>query len=555
MKLKWLVAVITLPLAVGYSGSSVALDEEQVTEQLETYKRQLDRLERRAARNKRANRSQETALERLAKRFRINGFFSTGLAQSDDELQFGSVTRISDDLNLQADSIVGIQMGFELSDTVDITTQLTSRLGDQQEVKAEWAYISWQLKPDLMFRAGRLRLPFYLNSEFIDVGFAYPWVRPPAEVYEVPLQNYEGVDFLYDFELGNWSARSQFFFGRPTEDDETFNLRFLLDDSYGVVLELSQGPWLLRSSYSRGSLTFEETDSTGETIKAANAAIQADPFNLPPILADGDDADYTAFGLRYDDGSWLAIAEIVRLRFYEGLTSGTDAHYLTVGKRFGKFMPYTSWQRTMPRSASRDRLGAAIDKVELEKAEIESDLNGLASLIQGLEGLQIAIAFEENNPGAVIPPSELQDFRDSLDPTIQSVQDVRNALADALLETEEGEEPSADAVRAAGIIQGDSSQLDIALLTDTFQQTYDDGLAQVSDVGDITGQITSTMTELKSWTLGARYELTPRMAFKVEYQRFYEIVNGGTIFADDGDTGSTPSGGVNMISVVFDAVW
>lgn len=38
----------------------------------------------------------------------------------------------------------------------------------------------------------RLRTPQYAHSDALDIGYSYPWVRPPVEMYNLPLDNYEG---------------------------------------------------------------------------------------------------------------------------------------------------------------------------------------------------------------------------------------------------------------------------------------------------------------------------------------------------------------------------
>jgi hypothetical protein len=63
------------------------------------------------------------------------------------------------------------------------------------ELDASWAFLKYQVDSDTYARAGRLRMPIFLLSEYLDVGVAYPWVRPPMEVYGlVPFSNFSGVD-------------------------------------------------------------------------------------------------------------------------------------------------------------------------------------------------------------------------------------------------------------------------------------------------------------------------------------------------------------------------
>jgi hypothetical protein len=46
-----------------------------------------------------------------------------------------------------------------------------------------WAFISWRPADDFMLRAGKLRMPYMLDTENHDVGVTYPYARLPTEVY------------------------------------------------------------------------------------------------------------------------------------------------------------------------------------------------------------------------------------------------------------------------------------------------------------------------------------------------------------------------------------
>src|SRR3990167_7050612 len=49
---------------------------------------------------------------------------------------------------------------------------------------------------------GRLRLPFYLYSDFASIGYSYPWISPPEAGYFYPLSTVDGDLFEFaDFSL------------------------------------------------------------------------------------------------------------------------------------------------------------------------------------------------------------------------------------------------------------------------------------------------------------------------------------------------------------------
>lgn len=81
-----------------------------------------------------------------------------------------------------------------------------------------------------MVRAGRLRSPVYMYSESLDVGFSYPWLRLPDEVYsQVQLTNYEGADVVYTLPLSYGSVTFQVAAGQAKNRDY-----FAYDDLFSI---------------------------------------------------------------------------------------------------------------------------------------------------------------------------------------------------------------------------------------------------------------------------------------------------------------------------------
>jgi len=99
-----------------------------------------------------------------------NGFLSVGAGMTfdDDEKLAG----YDNDLSFAPDSILGLQASSELGENLLVTGQWVAR-GDTSEVKAEWLYLSYQFNPNLRINVGRQRMPLFLYSDYMDVGYAY----------------------------------------------------------------------------------------------------------------------------------------------------------------------------------------------------------------------------------------------------------------------------------------------------------------------------------------------------------------------------------------------
>src|SRR5690606_28997655 len=108
-------------------------------------------------------------------------------------------------------SKLGAQFRYGVTDRLAITAQAIAKPEqDSWKAKVEWLYLSHQTTDRLVLRAGRLRSPVYMYSDTLDVGFSYPWLRLPDEVYhQIQSPTYEGADAIYTLPLSYGSVAFQ----------------------------------------------------------------------------------------------------------------------------------------------------------------------------------------------------------------------------------------------------------------------------------------------------------------------------------------------------------
>lgn len=135
-----------------------------------------------------------------------------------------------EDWSFKPESRMGLQVSADLLEGLSVTGQLVARGADDFDAKFEWAYLSYRLNDTWTIQAGKKRLPLYYYSDFFDVGYAYLWLRPPADNYTWQIFNYDGVNALFNYQLGNWDLSGNIYYGR--EDDSRNKL--LSDYFFGV---------------------------------------------------------------------------------------------------------------------------------------------------------------------------------------------------------------------------------------------------------------------------------------------------------------------------------
>ncbi len=278
----------------------------------------------------------------------INGFLTAAVAKLDEEANLAGV---DDEASFDALSVFGLQLSIDIDDRLSVTTQLLGRGIDDYDIEAEWAFVKYKINETLDVRAGKMRLPYFFFSDFLDVGHTFPWITPPIEAYgSMPTSIYNGVDLLHYREYGDFTFRFQPFVGqsndriRLTTTGEDADLRF--DNMRGIILHATDDTFTFRLMVEKHSLTLglEDTPTTGGlfAILAENGFHEV----INQMNAQDEDVTFLEAGFSYDDENVLIIAEWTR-RDIEGsvLPKTADGYYGTFGYRFGDWMPHITFSK------------------------------------------------------------------------------------------------------------------------------------------------------------------------------------------------------------------
>ncbi len=291
----------------------------------------------------------------------FSGFLSVGGGIVDDDYATGAnYGGYEEDLTFD-NNLLGIQVSGSVSEKVTATVQLTARSENDYEVDAEWAYLSWQATENSKIRAGRLRTPLYMFSDFLDVGYAYAWIRPPREVYYLPFNNVDGVDFYTTSTLGIFDTSIQVYFG-------SFNDEFDLNgdgamesaktrNQMGIAGTLGKDWWTLRAAYHQADLW---VDVTGVPIPGAGTlgglaeTLIGNGFedNANKLLVEEDRATFAEIGLNIDTGRIVAAVEYVEFEVDDALLSKNKRGYVMGGVRFGNWLVHLTASQSKDEASS-----------------------------------------------------------------------------------------------------------------------------------------------------------------------------------------------------------
>ena len=408
MKKQLSIGTLALLLGLG-SGGAAALSDKEVEKRLDRLEKKVKNVDKRSEKRFSKTNSQ---MNKYLERMKVNGFISAGVTSSDSDTNLNWMD-ITDAENHTSLFTAGLQFQFAANDKTDIVLQLVAdeENGDTV-VEASWAYISYELMNDSMdlmgfgsldglsVRAGRLRLPWYQASEYLEVGYAYPWVTPPTAVYGlIPFDDYFGTDLTFTGSLFGVDTEFKMIRGQTNLDLDIGD--FQVKPLISYALNLSKGPYAFRLSHTevnnvgtvsvdgieipdhlfdagfdafapdllglfQGQLNAPALDEAslgimlsandqyvmyltalaggyvpGTGVPALGAGMAVGGPTLATLFASLEEfqAKSLNYVLSYNDHGWNIQAEGIKLKF-TGLMNDTEGHYLSVAKQLGAWTPY-----------------------------------------------------------------------------------------------------------------------------------------------------------------------------------------------------------------------
>lgn len=304
--------------------------------EIDDLKKRISDLEAKVAKgdanNKRKLDSLKEDIQAGKQKLRISGFGTAGVTKSDSAFNT-SDREFTEEFNYSSDTKAAVQLDYKMDDNWSATVQVMGRAFNEWDTKTEWAFIKYRYNDQLAIRAGRLRLPFYYYSESLDVGFVYPWARPPMPFYVTSISNYEGVDANYRFATGDITHEANILVG-ATQGTLPNGLSISLEDMWGGTYQVSYKQFSVRLFGING-------DADTNFISFYNAP---PPTNtLANLGAQTDRIGYYSIAFAYTGENLFALVEGNRSDTEMVFVRTLESAHATLGYKWGRWTPYASY--------------------------------------------------------------------------------------------------------------------------------------------------------------------------------------------------------------------
>ena len=283
----------------------------------------------------------------------FDGFFTVGAAIHDDDTNSasGSENRyigslgdrgITEDLTFETDTRFGLQISSDVSENMSVVAQLLGRgTNSNFDAIVEWAYVDYEFADWISLRAGKVKQPVYLVNDYVEVGYAYPWIRPPVEVYYLnnPLNTVNGAELLLAFPVGPGTLSFQPYIGSNRDDipNSQGQAYFEAENIYGIDVKYSGRGYTVHASNFQCDV---------KTFGSLTNVPTAFGFDVDVNLNGKGECDVTSAGLTFDVANVVVYAEWQERTTTETLSrpfGDQDAWYATLGYRIGKWLPHITY--------------------------------------------------------------------------------------------------------------------------------------------------------------------------------------------------------------------
>ena len=275
---------------------------------------------------------------------RINGFASIvgGKSLDSDQTLYG----YDDDISFKNESKFALQLSADLQEKLTATAQIIARGEDDFDATFEWAYVTYEYSDELQFSAGKMRVPFYKYSDFLDVGYAYRWVRPPRSVYGIPFSTYEGLSVVYNNQLGDWDSTLQGFYGAFDGDIDVFgdSLPAELNNLGGINWSLSYDWFSARAAYivADTSISSNDSDLIG-LVGVLNTNGLTSTAN--DLITDEDETTFVGIGFSIDYDNFLFDAEYTQFEVEGSILAEQSQYYASAGYRIDDVIVHFTYEK------------------------------------------------------------------------------------------------------------------------------------------------------------------------------------------------------------------
>ncbi|ABB44612.1 hypothetical protein Suden_1334 [Sulfurimonas denitrificans DSM 1251] len=255
----------------------------------------------------------------------------------------------SGDLSFKTDTLLGLQASLTLNENFSLLAQgiVNNNYHDEVETSIDWGYLKYDSGENIVIKIGRIRTPYYKNSENLNVGYSNLMIRESVEVYgQVPFSSYNGIEVIYSNIIDKYFYTLQANYGEEGLNVPLHSInqeaKVEIDNLYAINLTFGTTALQARFTYLNADIT-----ASSASLEQLFGGLRTSGLNTLVDRYEFKDknSEYLGIGLFLDYNNILFSTEYGR-RKISSFFADIHGYYTTLGYSFDKFIPFVTYAKS-----------------------------------------------------------------------------------------------------------------------------------------------------------------------------------------------------------------
>ncbi|MDT8338086.1 MAG: hypothetical protein RQ763_02670 [Sulfurimonas sp.] len=255
----------------------------------------------------------------------------------------------SGDLSYKTDTLIGLQPTLKINDDFSILLQgiVKNDYEDRVRASVDWGYLKYDSGENIIIKIGRIRTPYFRNSDNLNIGYSNLMIRESVEVYgQIPFSSYNGVEVTYSGLVDKYFYTIQAGYGEEelTVPNHTLNqeANVKIDNLYTLNLTFGTAALQARATYMSADIT-----ASSQALNQLFSGLRTFGLNELADQYEYKDkkSEYLGFGIFLDYKNILFLSEYGQKRV-KSFIRDVHGYYATLGYSFEKLIPFVTYAKS-----------------------------------------------------------------------------------------------------------------------------------------------------------------------------------------------------------------
>ncbi|CAA6817527.1 MAG: Unknown protein [uncultured Sulfurovum sp.] len=249
-------------------------------------------------------------------------------------------------------SALGLQLDAKVTHKLSFTVQAIASKNNSngKNLDAEWANAKYQVTDAFDIKVGLMRLPTFMNSDILNVGYSYEMLRLPDMYGLVSISKYQGIELFHRADLENGSLSSTFLYGQTNSkymstNNNVGDATIHAENIYGLAVKLLYNDLTLRTSYFSTTLDLnnQRTEGVLGQFNALNIPIISN--TIEKYKYQNQRISYLNLGAKYEFENAYVSGEYISADT-DSFMPDINSWYIGSGYNFDEWTPFVTYSKT-----------------------------------------------------------------------------------------------------------------------------------------------------------------------------------------------------------------